>query len=133
MNEGPTKSLEEVVREDGRYPERAFAFLNEGYVQAVHEIHGDPPPKAEGADRHITGQQWCLFLRDLARKRWGMMARTVLQSWNIHGTIDFGHMVYLQIERGFFHKTDEDSLEDFRDVYDFDQAFAVNGEFELKE
>jgi uncharacterized repeat protein (TIGR04138 family) len=30
-------------------------------------------------------------------------------------------------------KTDEDSIEDFRDVYDFETAFAPADDFELKE
>jgi uncharacterized repeat protein (TIGR04138 family) len=62
-----------------------------------------------------------------------MLARTVLRKWNIRETIDFGNMVYLLVEHEFMRKTDEDSLEDFRDVFDFDEAFAVGGEFELKE
>ncbi len=42
-------------------------------------------------------------------------------------------MVYLLIDHDFMKKTDEDSLEDFRDVFDFDKAFRSKGEFELKE
>jgi hypothetical protein len=30
-------------------------------------------------------------------------------------------------------KTEEDSLEDFRDVYDFDRRLRWTGKFELKE
>ena len=30
-------------------------------------------------------------------------------------------------------KTEEDSLEDFRDVFDFDEAFSHAGSFELAE
>jgi uncharacterized repeat protein (TIGR04138 family) len=56
-----------------------------------------------------------------------MMGRTVLARWNIRKSIDFGNMVYLMIANGFMHKTPEDSLEDFRDVYDFDEVFGSNG------
>jgi len=66
-------------------------------------------------------------------ERWGLLAKTVLAKWNIHATIDFGNMVYLLVEHDFMRKTEEDSLEDFRDVFDFDAAFAPGDSFELKE
>ena len=33
-------------------------------------------------------------------------------------------MVYLLVENELMGKTEDDSLEDFRDVYDFDEAFG---------
>ena len=124
------RSMEDVIRADGRYPLEAYAFLQEGLARAVREAYGEEPSEAQ---RHVTGRQLCLGLRDVARERWGMLARSVLAKWNIRATIDFGHMVYLLIEHQLMRKTDEDSLEDFRDVYDFDEAFRPQDEFELKE
>ena len=129
MVEKSKKSLDEIINEDGHYPPEAFAFLHEGLGRAVRAIHGDEA----GKPQHVTGQQLCQGLRDFAVERWGMLARTVLAKWNIHETLDFGNMVYLLIKHGHMKKTDEDSLDDFRDVYDFDEAFAAKDEFELKE
>ena len=123
--------MEDVIRSDGRYPLEAYAFLHDGLTTAVRKTYGPEP--AEGVQQHVSGQDLCGSLRDLALERWGMLARTVLRKWNIRETIDFGNMVYLLIEHDFMKKTDEDSLEDFRDVFDFDEAFAAGGEFELKE
>ena len=53
-----------------------------------------------------------------------MLAGAVLRKWNVRSTLDFGNMVYLLVENGLMHKTAEDSLEDFRDVFDFDEAFG---------
>ena len=127
----PERSMEEVIRTDGRYPLEAFAFLHDGLAQAVKDAFGEDVPEA--GQRHVTGRQLCLTMRDLAIERWGRLARTVLDRWNIRATVDFGNMVYLLIEHDFMKKTDEDSLDDFRDVYDFSEAFHVSGEFELKE
>jgi uncharacterized repeat protein (TIGR04138 family) len=69
----------------------------------------------------------------LAVERWGQLAKTVLGRWNIHASADFGEMVYLMIRHRFMKKTEEDSLEDFRNVYDFEEAFRLQDEFELKE
>lgn len=135
MLEPPDKSMEQVILEDGRYPLEAFAFLHDGLRHAVQEIHGaaQAEPEAEPVQRHVSGEQLCMALRKLALERWGMLARTVLGRWNVQATIDFGNMVYLLIENSYMKKTEEDSIEDFRDVYDFDEAFDVAYDFEVKE
>ena len=130
MSMEPMKSMEDLIRQDGRYPPEAYAFLHDGLSHAAQTVHSEASPEGP---RHVTGQQLCQALRDLAVQRYGLLARTVLSRWKIHGTIDFGNMVYLLIEGGFMKKTDEDSLEDFREVYDFSEAFRPADEFELKE
>jgi uncharacterized repeat protein (TIGR04138 family) len=123
--------MEQVILEDGRYPSEAYSFLHEGLAKAVKAVHGE-----EGGPQgqhHVSGRQLCEALRDLAIERYGLLAKTVLRKWNIRQTVDFGHMVYLLIEHSYMRKTDEDSLEDFRDVFDFDKAFNGYASFELKE
>jgi len=126
----PRKSMEEVIRTDGRYPPEAYAFLHEGLRRAVREVYGE---KTAIGQKHVSGQQICRAMRDLAIELWGMLARTVLAKWNVNATIDFGNMVYLLIEHDYFRKDEADSIEDFRDVYDFVEAFSVVEEFEIKE
>ena len=123
--------MEQVISDDGRYSPAAFVFLREGLAKAVKDIHGKDEPTS--GQRHVSGQQLCLSLRDLAIERWGLLAKTVLVRWNVRETIDFGNMVYLMVNHGFMKKTDEDSLEDFRGVYKFGEAFAHRDNFELKE
>jgi len=122
--------LEAIIRKDGRYPVEAFKFLHDGLDRAVRRRHGRAGP---GRSHHVTGEEICLALRDLAIKRWGLLASTVLAKWHIQATIDFGEMVYLMIDRGVWNRTDDDSVEDFRDVYDFAAAFGGPGDFELTE
>ena len=131
MEGEPSKPMEQVVLEDGRYPPEAFGLLHEGLAKAVQGIHGDAA-RGEG-QRHVSGRQLCEALRDLAVERWGMLAKTVLNRWNIRKTVDFGNMVYLLVENNFMRKTEEDSLDDFRDIYDFDDAFSGYEAFELRE
>ena len=114
--------MEEVIIADGRYPPEAYAFLHEGLAKAVKDTYG--PESGRDATRHVTGQQLCCALHDLAIERWGMLARTVLAKWTIRETLDFGNMVYLLIRHGFMKKTEADSIEDFRDVFDFADAFS---------
>ena len=44
--------------------------------------------------------------------------------WNIKGTLDFGKMVFILVENDLLQKESHDTLEDFRDVFDFDEALS---------
>lgn len=123
------KSMEEIIRNDGRYPLEAFAFLHDALNRAVNEVYGleaaDPQDPESANARHVSGAQLCHSMRSLAIERWGRLAGPVLAKWNIHATLDLGNMVYLLVNNSFMRKTDEDSIEDFRDVYSFEEAFNV--------
>ena len=107
----------------GPYPMEAFSFVREGLTFTAEQLHGDPQALPEG-DRHISGQQLCLGLRDFAIERYGLMAPVVLEHWNVRRTEDFGRIVFSMIEHGLMCKTDDDTLEDFKAVFDFDEAFC---------
>jgi uncharacterized repeat protein (TIGR04138 family) len=126
----PQKSMEEVIRSDGRYPVAAYAFLHECLAQAVQDAHGE---NLGNGKQHVTGQAICHAMRQLAVQRWGMMAPAVLARWNIRQTIDLGNMVYLLIRNQLWQKTEGDSIEDFRDVFDLPEALKIEADFELKE
>lgn len=128
--DNPEKRLVEVVLRDGRYPLEAFGFLHQALARAVKGIHGEEDAAAlKRKARHVTGPQLCLALRDEAIERWGLLARDVLARWNIRGTIDFGNMVWLLVENKLMQKTPEDNLEDFRDVFRFEEAFSPDRVF----
>lgn len=116
------------------FPEEAFQFVREGLQHTVKALHGEVPGPArhveepDAADpldetRHVSGQQLCLGLRDMAVERYGLLASTVLNHWGIKGTGDFGTIVYRLIERGELRASDNDTMADFQNVYTFDQAF----------
>ena len=132
MTTEPEKTMDEVIRSDGRYPPEAYGFLHESLARAIKSAHGVDIPGA-GGQHHVSGRQICEAARDLAIERWGMLAEVVLGRWNIRGTIDLGNMVYLLINHGMWRKTEQDSLEDFRDVFDFGSALLPAMDFELKE
>ncbi len=52
------------------------------------------------------------------------MALTVFSYWGINRCQDVGHMVFNLIGAGIFGKTEQDSIEDFKAVYDFNEAFV---------
>ncbi len=111
------------ILESVPYPIEAFAFVRDGLNFAVQRVHDDPESLPE-EDRHISGQQLCLGLRELAIERYGLMAPVVLEHWRVRRTFDFGRIVFTMIDAGLMTKTSNDTLEDFQAVYDFDEAFS---------
>ncbi len=110
-----------------RFSEEAFEFVRDGLKHSVNTLRG--PAKAgdasvENARRHVTGQELCIGLRDLAIQRWGLLAGTVLKKWGIRRTEDFGTIVYAMIDRRELRSSENDRIEDFSGVFDFDEAFG---------
>ena len=100
-----------------RFHGKAYLFLLSALHQVIDEL--DEP-------RHISGQELAAGVRGLALERYGPMARAVLEHWGIHTTEDIGDIVFAMVEFGILTKQDEDRREDFRDVFDFAEAFEQN-------
>ena len=116
-------SLSQLASDVGLYPPEAFEFIQQGLSFTVQKLHG--PKAVPKANRHVTGQDLCDGLREYALAQWGFLARTVLRRWNVTSTLDFGRIVFALVEVGQMQKTDDDTLDDFKDVYDFRAAFET--------
>ncbi|MCA9279470.1 MAG: hypothetical protein H6815_01435 [Phycisphaeraceae bacterium] len=124
----------------GDYPPEAFEFVRQGLSHTAEMVHGTNASSEEDADdpsidllssdeeasRHVSGQQLCMGLRDFALKRYGLLARTVMSKWGVNRTEDFGNIVFAMIDAGLMRKSDQDTVTDFRAVFDFDEAFGPN-------
>ena len=121
--------LKAILDSAGGYSPRAYEFLRDGLAHAVRSVHGDDaadsPPLDDDESRHVSGQQLCLALRDYAIDRYGLLARSVLSRWNIHRTDDFGNIVFAMVDAGLMRKTDDDTIEDFQGVFDFEEEFGT--------
>ena len=127
---GSEKKLEDIVEEVGLYPIEAYDFVQQGLGYTVNKIHGQV--KSPKASRHVNGRDLCEGLREFALMKWGLLARTVLGRWNIRRTLDFGRIVFALVDNGWMQKTDEDTIEDFRDVFDFKTGFEAGYRIEMK-
>lgn len=87
------------------------------------ELLGEGGEGSEGGGTHVSGQELCLGLRALAVEKYGLLARTVLHGWGVRSTEDFGKIVYAMVDAGLLRTSEDDSMEDFQGVYDFDEAF----------
>ena len=130
----PSHPIAQLLQEDRRYRFEAYVFIFEAlhYAQNVLQMGAErpaepPPEKAaeseeQPPERHVTGQELCEAVRRYALDQYGYMAKTVLNSWGIHGTSDFGEIVFNLIRTGQMRKTPSDARVDFDNVYDFDTA-----------
>ncbi|HVP13070.1 MAG TPA: Minf_1886 family protein [Phycisphaerae bacterium] len=84
---------------------------------------------ARRLNRHVSGGDLCWGMRDLALRKWGSMASTVLHHWGIRSTRDIGRMVFALVDNGLLQKQPQDCIEDFDNVYDFAEAF--DGSYKL--
>jgi len=130
--------LMNLVKADARYKLDAYLFVRDGLSFAQDELqmgYGDEEPEAEQErpERHLTGQQLCEALRQFALDQYGYMAKTVLNSWGVNTTDDFGEVVYNMIREKLMKKSETDRREDFGDVYDFAEAFQKKFDISLPE
>ncbi len=121
------KSLEAIAGEDGRYNAMALKFVYEGLGVTIEKIRSDQVEK-----RHISGGELSNGLADLAMERWGRLARLVLNRWGVHTTRDLGEIVYLMIANNWMTAQQDDKLDDFDDIYDFERVFEKDFKFESK-
>lgn len=117
---GFAEALESVVAHDPRYQRDGYIFLRDALDFTTKQ-----QKKVKGVTvRHVTGPELLDGVRQHALKEFGPMVMTVFDSWGIRSCEDIGHMVFNLIGAGVFGKTEQDSIEDFKNVYDFDEAFV---------
>src|SRR5438046_2715343 len=117
---GFAEALDSIVASDPRYQRDAYIFLRDALDFTTKQ-----QKKVKGVSvRHVTGPELLDGVRRYALKEFGPMVVTVFDSWGIHSCEDIGHMVFNLIDAGVFGKTEQDSIEDFKKVYDFEEAFV---------
>jgi uncharacterized repeat protein (TIGR04138 family) len=111
--------LEQILAKDTRYKRDAYLFVRE----ALDFTQKLVVKENSGQLRHISGQELLEGIRQYALTHFGPMVTTVFEEWGIHGTRDFGEVVFNMVETGLLAKTEKDSREDFDGAYDFHDAF----------
>ncbi len=109
--------LDRLVERNPRFHGKAYMFILSSLHHVIDEL--DQP-------RHISGPELAEGARLLAIEQFGPLARTVLEHWGIHSTLDLGEIVFALVDAGILTKQDDDRLEDFRGLFDFEEAFERN-------
>lgn len=106
--------VEEICAKDKRYKADAYEFV----MQALHFTQSKL--KRQG---HVTGKELLEGIREYVIEQYGPMAKTVLNHWGITKTFDFGNIVFNMVNNKLLSKTETDSIDDFKDVYDLEVTF----------
>jgi uncharacterized repeat protein (TIGR04138 family) len=108
------EGVKTILRRDRRYVREAYEFVREAleYTRIWMDRGG-----------HVSGQELLEGIRKYALDQFGPMAKTVLNLWGIRSCEDFGMIVFNLIEEKVLAKTSQDSIDDFRNGYDFEEAF----------
>ncbi|TAM41413.1 hypothetical protein EPN54_01880 [bacterium] len=107
--------VDQICGKDTRYKPDAYEFLLRGLTFTQNKLK---------RKAHVSGRELASGLRDYAIDQYGALAARVLSHWGINNTRDFGNIVFNMIEHKLLAKNENDSLDDFNAVYDFDEAFA---------
>lgn len=122
-----------------------FMYENDIDLEEMDLLHlkGELPDDIEellaqagGVDRlnrHVSGEHLCWGLRNYALRRFGALASTVLNHWKIRRTRDFGEIVFALVENDYLQKQPQDRIDDFDEVYQFEEAFDRSFRIELSD
>lgn len=131
--------LAEVVARDPRYAYEAYEFVFQALDHTQKQLGRVAPPDPGGGElsadsvHHVKGFELVEGIRSLALQEFGLMARTVFHMWGIHQTVDFGRIVFNLVEADLMSSTPEDSLADFEEVFDFQEALVQGYRIQLDE
>ena len=109
--------LDRLRERNPRFEGRAYLFV----LSSLHHVMSrlDTP-------RHISGAELAQGVRSLAIERFGPLARTVLEHWGVHSTDDVGEIVFALVDAGILITQEGDRVEDFRGLFDIEDAFDRN-------
>jgi uncharacterized repeat protein (TIGR04138 family) len=115
--------LERVAASDSRYRLEAYVFVMGSLEYTLSKL---------GRRGHVSGAELLDGIKEFARERFGLTARMVLEHWGVRKTDDFGEIVFNLVAARILGKTEQDSREDFRNVYDFREVFEKEYDWKIK-
>jgi uncharacterized repeat protein (TIGR04138 family) len=113
------ETIQSILGRDPRYHEEAYTFVREGLDHTLKTLD----PADSSGSHHVSGGQLLEGIRQYAIEQFGPITLTVLAKWGVRSCMDFGEIVFNMVDAQILGKTENDSREDFREIYDFREAF----------
>jgi uncharacterized repeat protein (TIGR04138 family) len=120
MNLNFDQIVSQIVATNPKYEVGAYRFVREGLDYTLKSLKRT---RGRNTQRHVTGAELLDGLRQYTLKEFGPMGKVVLNEWGLTTCEDFGHIVFVLVEHGVLGKSENDSLDDFRPIYTFEEAF----------
>ena len=109
----------DAAKHDPRYALEAYHFLRDALDTTMKSMEKG----RKDANYHVSGAELCEGVREYALQQFGPMVPTIFDAWNIRTTRDIGEMVFNLIHTGAFSSSDSDRVEDFEEVFRFEDVF----------
>ncbi|MFH1995893.1 MAG: Minf_1886 family protein [Candidatus Omnitrophota bacterium] len=106
--------IEKICEKDRRYKADSYEFV----MQALNYTQSSLKKKG-----HVSGGELLEGIRKYGMEQFGPLAKTVFEHWGVRETEDFGEIVFQLVDNKILNKTDGDSIDDFRSVYNFEDVF----------
>jgi uncharacterized repeat protein (TIGR04138 family) len=119
---GFQEAVDGIVKKDTRYHREAYVFLRDALEATLKRRK---KARKETLSPHLGATELLDGFRMHSLQEFGPMAIMVLDHWGVRSSEDVGNMVFNLVEAGIFGKTDEDTIERFREGYDFTDAFVI--------
>ena len=116
--------VKQLVERDSRYKGEAYLFVRDAFVYTVRKL---------GKKVSLSGGDLLRGIRELGLERYGPTARLVFEHWGVKTTEDFGRVVFNMVSAGLMNKAEEDIIEDFKNVFDFQDEFEKKFRFRIDE
>ncbi len=112
--------LRQVCKKDKRYRLEAYQFLFDALDKTVRTAGLDEESEAS---RHVSGHELLDGMREHATRLFGPLAAQVWRTWGVQSTMDWGHIVFNLVDNELLRRQDSDTIDDFREGYNFDDVF----------
>lgn len=111
------QKVRKISVQQGRFDINAYFFVWEALDYTLKHVVKEV--------RHVKGRELLEGFRRAALEKFGPFARVVLRRWGTNRTEDIGEIVFSLVNAGLLRRSEEDSPEDFRNVFDFDKEFSI--------
>ena len=113
-----------LKRYKGAYGIEAYNFAYESLDYTIKHL------RKGKKSQHVTTRELAEGCRLYAINQYGLLAKQVLNHWNIKTTRDIGEIVFQLMEFDLLGKAIDDKKENFNNLYDFNKAFNLKLECE---
>lgn len=116
-----SEALDGIIARDSRYDREAYSFLRDALEFTIKKQR--KTRKEEPLD--VPAAELLDGFRLYALKEFGPMAPTVLGYWGVRSCEDIGNLVFNLVDANIFSKTEQDTIEAFRNGFAFEEAFVA--------
>jgi len=117
---GFAEAVDRILTEDPRYHRDVYGFVRDALDFTVKQ-----QKKSREGGSHVTPGQLLDGIRMFALKEFGPMVPTVFGYWNVRSCEDLGYIVFNMIRTEILGRNETDTLDEFRNGYDFSEAFVL--------